>query len=77
MYLIRDVCSSLGMCVASKKIHPYRSIYAPPVVINGDAFSLSVKLNCGFLAVIQTDRYCSIQQTEQLYSYVFFGVAYW
>ena len=40
---------------------------ALPFVINFGDFSLSVLLYCGFRSVIQTDSYCSIQQTEQFY----------
>ena len=51
-------------CVRPKKIYSYRSI-GTPVVINWDAFSLSVQLYCGFwAAAIQADSYCIIQQTE-------------
>ena len=40
---------------------------ALPFVINFGDFSLSVLLYCGFRSVIQTDSYCSIQQTERFY----------
>ena len=42
-----------------------RNIGTPrgPVVINWDAFCLSVQYNCT-VAVIQTDSYCTIQKTE-------------